>query len=131
MGVATIDDDRHHLSLSFDDKQGDAGSGQFTIDIASLGIGGEPGQAVARGDFDYSSPATGPYKVQLDIEENPDPGALDGLDAMTLRAQLDSGTSLPNRLAMSRPRGEARSTLTMGRALIRSPRPHQQNEFPF
>src|SRR3546814_9737436 len=59
MGVATIDDDRHHLSLSFDDKQGDAGSGQFTIDIASLGIGGEPGQAVARGDFDYSSPEIG------------------------------------------------------------------------
>src|SRR3546814_10759229 len=73
MGVATIDDDRHHLSLSFDDKQGDAGSGQFTIDIASLGIGGEPGQAVARGDFDYSSPETGPYKAQLDIEENSDP----------------------------------------------------------
>src|SRR3546814_10406054 len=60
MGVATIDDDRHHLSLSFDDTQGDAGSGQFTIDIASLGIGGEQGQAVARGDFDYSSPEPGP-----------------------------------------------------------------------
>src|SRR3546814_732455 len=70
MGVATIDDDRHHLSLSFDDKQGDAGSGQFTIDIASLGIGGEPGQAVARGDFDYRPPETRPYKGPLDIEAN-------------------------------------------------------------
>src|SRR3546814_12576340 len=108
MGVATIDDDRHHLSLSFDDKQGDAGSGQFTIDIASLGIGGEPGQAVARGDFDYSSPQTGPYKVQLDIEENSDPGDLDGLDEMTLREQLDSGLGVPNRLAMRRLRSEER-----------------------
>src|SRR3546814_11760838 len=62
MGVATIDDDRHHLSMSFDDKQGDAGSGQFTIDIASLGIGGGPGSTVPGGGFAYRRRGKGSAK---------------------------------------------------------------------
>src|SRR3546814_14865107 len=58
----------------------------------------------------FRSPQTGPYKVQLDIKENSDPGDLDGLDEMTLREQLDSGLGVPNRLAMRRLRGEFRAT---------------------
>lgn len=110
VGIATIDDSRHHLALSFDDKHGHAGSGLFTVDIAPLPIGGPEGGMSTRGEFGYTSPETGPYKVHLDIEENADPGDVDGWEEMTMREQLDSGVGYPNRLAMRRLQGKFRAT---------------------
>ncbi len=110
VGIATIDDPRHQLALSFEDEQGQRGSHLFTVDISSLAIGGAAQQVSTRGEFGYTSPEKGPYDVQLNISENADPGDLDGWNEMTLREQANSGVGFPERLAMRRLRGEFRAT---------------------
>ncbi len=110
VGVATIHDSQHHLALSFEDEQGHMGSRLFTIDISPLAIGGPAKQVSTRGEFGDTSPEAGPYKVELGIEENADPGDVDGWDGITLREAANSGLGFPERLALRRLRGEFRAT---------------------
>lgn len=111
VGVATISDRHHVLAFSTEDDEDGKSRRLFEIDISPLEIGGPPGVANTRGDVGYGSPVEGDYNVQLNIDQNSDPGDLANWDEMTLKEQIDSGIGYPNRLAMRRLQGTFRATV--------------------
>lgn len=105
-GKATISDNFQKLALVTKDSESGSADSLFVVDIAPLGIGGPPGPASTRGDVGYQISSSNPYSVELNIEENADPGNVASWSDMTVQEQLESGLGYPNRLAMRRLRGE-------------------------